>query len=404
VVDVIGRKAGSPRRRGGLRIVIPVAALTVAVGLSAAPSAAGVGAKPVDPSKLAWTRSPAGAPGAGNLNALASNGKLFVVGGLASGGGPGAPIWTSSDGLTWTQAKASATDFPAGSIVIDAVYDGKRFIAFGQPGSGGAGTLAWTSSDGKSWKRYRGKGFPAEPTGNPVAAARTKGGLLLLVRDASDVHSVWSARGDTWKSLGPVPAAGVSDVFLSRAVPEPSGKGYVVAGQQSRDATAWTSANGSQWDQEAVSTDAQGFESIHYVVDGGPGLVAVGVANGPDGNEIASAWISKDGAQWQPVDGGQEFAAQPGKSAGIDVAVRNDKSVLAAGHDGDKLALWTSTNGTTWKRVPDDPNFQIRSGTAALASGVVAANGRVVTIFRERRFTGTNFQLVGVGIVAGKAK
>lgn len=403
---MFGRKAGSPRRRGGLKIAIPVVALAVALGLSAAPSAARVGAKPVDPAKLTWARSPAGAPGAGNLNGLASNGKLFVVGGLAGGAAPGfVPIWTSSDGLTWAQAKASATDFPAGSVVIDIVYDGKRFIAFGQPGSGGAGALAWTSSDGKSWKSYKGKGFPAEPTGNPVAAARSKGGLLLLVRDdASDVHSLWSAQGDTWKSLGPVPAAGVSDVSLSRAVPQPSGKGYVAAGQQSRDATAWTSANGSQWNQTAVSTDAQGFESIRYVVDAGPGLVAVGVANGPDGNEIASAWTSKNGAQWQPVDGGQEFAAQPGNSAGIDVAVRNDKSVLAAGHDGDRLALWTSTNGTTWKRVPDDPNFHVRNGTSAGASGVVAANGRVVAIFRERRFTGTSFQLVGVGIVAGKAK
>jgi hypothetical protein len=387
---------------------VPVVVFTVAVGLIVSPgaSAAGLGAKPVDPAKLAWTRSPAGAPGAGNLNALASNGKLFVVAGLAAGGAAGfVPIWTSSDGLTWRQAKGTGSEFPAGTVVVDAVHDGKRFLAFGQPGNGGAGTLAWTSTDGKSWKSYKGKGFPAGPSEVPVAATLTKGGLLLLVRDnSSDVHSLWSARGNSWKSLGPVPAAGVSNVFLSVAASEPSGKGYVTAGQQSRDATAWTSTNGSQWNQVAVSSDPQGFESVSYLLGAGPGLVAVGVANGPDGAEIASAWTSKDGAQWQAANGGQEFVGQSGGAAGIDTAARNDKSVLAAGHDGDRLALWTSANGTSWTRVPDDPQFHVQNATAATASGVVAANGRVVAIFRERRFTGTTFQLVGVAIVAGKAK
>jgi hypothetical protein len=403
-------------RRGRFATLVPAVVLAVGLGLGSSSSVAlgsragrsstSLSAKAVESAKLVWTRSPAGAPGAGNLNGIASGGKLFVVVGLVGGGQPGAvPIWTSSDGLKWRVAKGPAAAFPGGTVLTDVVYDGKRFLAFGQPQSG-TGTLAWASSDGRTWKSYQPAGFPVSAAEIPIAATPTKGGLLLLVADPStNIYSLWSARGDRWESVGPVPGAGLSNVFLARAVPAPSAGGFVAVGQQSRDATAWTSSDGSQWSQVSVSDDPEGFESIQGVVAAGPGLVAVGVANGPTGSEIAYAWTSTDGAQWQPASGGlPEFVGESGAGLGMDTATLNGEAVLAAGHEGGALAFWTSPNGTSWKRVPDDPQFQVRSGTAADATGVVAASGRIVAIFRERRLSGTRFQTVGLGIVAGKAR
>jgi hypothetical protein len=388
-------------RSGRFALVLP-AVLAVVLGVGAAAPVA----KPADPDKLVWTRSAAGAPGAGNLNGIASDGRRFVVVGLVGGGEPGAvPIWTSSDGLRWRPARGPASAFPAGTVLTDVVHDGKRFLAFGQPESA-VGTLAWTSSDGLTWKSYAPKGFPVRAPEIPIAVTPTRRGLLLLVGDTeSNVHSLWSARGDRWESLGPVPAADASNVFLSDAVPAPSGGGFVAVGQQSRDATAWTSPDGSQWNQVAVSNDADGFESIHDVVAAGPGLVAVGVANGPVGTEIAYAWTSADGAQWEPASGAlPEFVGESRAGLAMDAATLNGESVLAAGHDGGAVALWTSSDGSSWKRVVDSPAFQVRNGTTADTSGVVADGGRIVVIFRERRFDGTRFQLVGLGIVAGSAR
>lgn len=88
------------------------------------------------------------------------------------------------------------------------------------------------------------------------------------------------------------------------------------------------------------------------VTVGGPGLVAVGQA----GSAVAKAavWTSTDGLTWSRVPGHEEiFAEAPMHSVtaggpGL-VAVG-----VAFGDATDSSAVWTSADGLTWSRVPHD--------------------------------------------------
>ncbi len=393
--------------------VVGAIGLALAVSIAATPTGAGAAnrsgrGEAVDPGKLVWAQSAGGAPGAGNLNGIATDGRRFVAVGLVSGFPPrSVPIWTSTDGLTWRSAKLARGAFPASTVIIDVVWQGKRFLAFGEPASGtGQGTLAWSSRDGLTWKRYKPKGFPVTAMDEPVAATGTKEGLLLLVGNSTtNGYSLWSSRADHWKSLGPAPATGAPSGTLF-AVQRARGRHrLVVAGTQSGatadDAAVWHSRTGASWSAAAVEgAQPDVFSGIKDLVPVGSALVAVGVADGPVGSEIAYAWRSTDGSTWSADRGSLPvFMAGSTAGQGMDAGVSNGKGVLAVGHDGGKLALWSSRDGTTWARVADKPTFSV--GSTATASGVAIARGRVVTLVRVRRFNGQSFDLVGLAIIAG---
>jgi hypothetical protein len=178
-----------------------------------------------------------------------------------------------------------------------------------------------------------------------------------------------------------------------------SGSKFAAAGRLDNIAAAWASADGSQWtagtiDELGVST----FSSIEGLVLHRGRFVGVGVANYP-GTEIGASWSSPDGVQWTPSGNTTELVSnQSGTSAGLRVATVAAGTVVAAGTDGSHVAVWTSRNGSTWKRTTDDSQLAVRSGTAAEPTGVAVANGHVVVTFREYR---SGDDLVGLGIVSG---
>jgi hypothetical protein len=384
-------------------------AITVVIGAlaSASPGAgAGAGGSSADPARpagIAWTRSPGGAPGAGNLNGLATDGKTFVAVGLVSNEGPGAPIWTSKDGLRWRQARGPVSAFPAGTIATKVVYDGERFLAFGRPKpSDGNATLAWSSPNGKRWAEYRGTGLDVPSGSYPASVAVTRDGLLLLVVDPDTGYTLFRSKGDQWRSLGAVTLAGGPSAVVAQVLAH--GSGLVGAGNLGRDAAAWTSDDGAQWTAATIDgVDPGAFETINDLVALESKLVGVGVAdNGVQ--ETAYAWTSTDGAQWTPPGDPTPFLPDEAVSGGIDVATVAGGTVYGAGHDGPRVALWTSGDAKTWERVADDPELQVRTGSFAEATGVAAAKGRVVLVFREQRLDGTSTSLVGLGIVSGASK
>ena len=396
--------------------VVGTVGLAVALVLAATASAAAAAHRSgssgtVDPAKLVWQRSLRGAPGAGNLNGIATDGRRFVAVGLVSRlPARAVPIWTSTDGLMWKAAKLARGTFPAGTLLIDVVRQGSRFLAFGEPASGtGQGTLAWSSPDGLTWKRYKPKGFPVTTTDQPVQATATNDGVLLLVGSSTtNRYSLWSSHADRWKALGAAPAAGAPPGTLVAAQLISDRHALVVAGTHSGattdNAAVWHSTTGARWSTATVEgAQPDVFSGIKDLVPVGSALVAVGVADGPVGSEIAYAWRSNDGISWS-ADRGSIPAFMAGSTAGqgMDAGVTNGHGVLAAGHDGGKLALWSSPNGKTWARVPDQPRFSV--GATATASGIAIAGGRVVTLVRIRRFNGQSFDLVGLAIISGHKK
>jgi hypothetical protein len=364
-------------------------------------------ARSVDVAHLSWTRSPAGAPGAGNLNGLATDGKRFVTIGLTGNSTVTGfvPIWTSSDGVRWKQATGPSSAFPANLVGTSVVHQGHRFLAFGYPRASTGTVLAWTSKDGTKWVRYHPKGFPPRgPGAAPQGATATKNGVLLRVVDVNGTWHLWGSNGDRWRALGDLPSAGQAST--SRTLPGRHGHGFVTVGTSNNAAAAWTSKTGSTWRTASIGGMAPGDGStIADAVAGGPGFVAVGSAAGP-GHEVADVWTSADGKLWQPASGNTAaFTGRSGTLTAMDVATTSGKNVIAAGTDRSSIAIWTSHGGRSWKEIPADLVRRVQTGVIARPTGVSVANGHVVVVLREESLNSTGgFDISGLGIISGSAK
>lgn len=100
-----------------------------------------------------WVQASSSAPWPARLRhaTLSFNDRLWVIGG---GDGPMAAdrvndVWSSEDGVTWTQATASAAWTPRYAFSA-AVFDNKMWIAGGNTASGPANDV-WHSVDGVTW-------------------------------------------------------------------------------------------------------------------------------------------------------------------------------------------------------------------------------------------------------------
>jgi hypothetical protein len=346
----------------------------------------------VDAAHLTWTRSPGGAPGAGNLNSS-------LVGFV--------PIWTSTDGLRWKRAQGPRSAFPANISVADVVHTGSRFLAFGYPRSSTDAVLAWTSKDGTKWTRYRAKGFP--PTSKPGAPASgatvTKTGVLLKVLDVNNTAHLWSMSNGRWRVLGDLPDVG--QTVVDRVLPTRNGRSFIAVGHSNNAAAAWTSKTGKTWSTKPILGMAPGDGStMEDAVASGHGFVAVGSGSGLD-HEVANAWTSSNGNRWQPVSGSTaRFTGHSGRQTAMTVATTYGTALIAAGYDGGNVGIWTSRDGRTWKDVPETIQFLVKTGTVGYSSGVAAGNGHVVVIFREEQYNSTSndYDITGLGILSGSAK
>jgi hypothetical protein len=125
-----------------------------------------------------------------------------------------------------------------------------------------------------------------------------------------------------------------------------------------------------------------GRQGINEVVAGGPGLVAVGVDETPDGDDAdAAVWTSPDGITWtrvthdEAVFGGDHYQTML-------AACSWEGGLVAVGADGPyddhDAAVWLSVDGITWVRLPHDENIfggddhQEMSAVAPWGEGLIA--------------------------------
>jgi hypothetical protein len=95
-----------------------------------------------------WALAPdlPGGQGFEGRDVVERSGTLVMVGGLIAGGR--AAAWTSTDGVTWRPAEASAS-FAAGSMVT-VIATPSGLLAVGSRNVDDAGV--WTSADGRAWR------------------------------------------------------------------------------------------------------------------------------------------------------------------------------------------------------------------------------------------------------------
>ncbi|HSG80304.1 MAG TPA: hypothetical protein VLD62_12035 [Acidimicrobiia bacterium] len=168
------------------------------------------------------------------------------------------------------------------------------------------------------------------------------------------------------------------------------------------DAAVWVSVDGSTWqrvphDEEALG--GPGSQDMLDVVEAGPGLVAVGIVDhaywggrrapwevrpgeGPLGSlpgyrheegrdDIdAAVWVSEDGITWERVGdpnavfSGPAYGSAPeAGDQGMEAVAVGKGLIVAVGSAHEDAAVWVSTDGYDWQRIPhDDAVFGGMSG------------------------------------------
>lgn len=134
------------------------------------------------------------------------------------------------------------------------------------------------------------------------------------------------------------------------------------------------------WSRIPHDPDVFGDARMLGVVVGGPGLVAVGSApsnpDAPGVDGVAAVWTSTDGIVWSRVphdeaifggDGDQVMSSVLASGPGL-LAVGE---VMDEGRDG-RAALWTSVDGLTWSRVSQDEALYSGGNEVAGGPGFVA--------------------------------
>jgi hypothetical protein len=192
-----------------------------------------------------------------------------------------------------------------------------------------------------------------------------------------------SPDGQTWRSL-PVGAAD-GQPWQVAAGPH----GIVAVGEIRGRQSSWASTDGLHWTWHrgafSASLESDEVATVRDVVATTDGWLAVGRVDPVCAYDCgrtpirALAWTSSDGITWEHVrrqaslvGGGMiSVAAIPG-------------GFVAVGTAGGHAAIWLSTDGRTWSRVPDDPIFAPPPGSGQAsyvdANGVASGHGTIVAV------------------------
>jgi hypothetical protein len=300
-------------------------------------------------------------------------------------GAADAVVWTSTGGLTWSRVPHDETVFggDGGQQMFDVTAGGPGLVAVGRDGptvDGEGNAAVWTSVDGFNWSRVPDDeavfGGPGEQ--RMVSVTVVGPGLVAVGFDRPAVDgegnaAVWtSPDGFTWSRVPHDDAVfGGENVQMMLSVTV-GGPGFVAVGSDGgvgSDAAVWTSPDGLTWSRvphdEAVFGGDDG-QAMFSVTAGGPGLVAVGNECGLDYScSDAAVWTSPDGLTWSRVPHDEAVFARSGALGDKDEVMLSvtagGPGLVAVGFDsvddcGWDSAVWTSPDGLTWSRVPDERN------------------------------------------------
>jgi hypothetical protein len=297
-------------------------------------------------------------------NLVAWRGELLAFGHApagAMGGGAGAQLWSSPEGITWT---AETLRLPDGLTMGFAVATGDRLWAYGATGgvdtAGDGESVILTSTDGRTWARS-----PLPRSNRQLAAP--SGDLLGLLRpgfDGVDGPGIYrTADLETWQVLSGEAAAVGYDVIdvggLLVMVGDDAATGDCGTGCH---ATGWWSTDsGRTW--QAVPVDGPSGTMHHVAALPNGTLVAVGDRIVDGDFPSPAAWVSvpvtTPAATPEPSPVPTASAAPIVRSwasiGSIPVDPMSFRDVV--GFDGGYVAVqwdrkaWFSPDGVSWEAV-----------------------------------------------------
>jgi len=150
----------------------------------------------------------------------------------------------------------------------------------------------------------------------------------------------WTASADDDQEVHAIAAGGPGFVAVGHVYPD------------TKDAAVWVSPDGISW--EAVGDQAAlggpDNQTMNDVVAGGPGLVAVGEEETPDGYD-GVVWVSENGRDWSRVADPDGVFGGPGWQD-IRSVVTGGPGLVAVGSVEGADQVWTSADGLTWVKEP----------------------------------------------------
>ncbi|MBI4559568.1 MAG: DUF1565 domain-containing protein [Candidatus Hydrogenedentes bacterium] len=304
-----------------------------------------------------WTQVTASAPWTARSShaAVAFGGKIYLFGGSNSYTGEKIgynDVWSSADGINWTQVTASAP-WAARDSRAAAVFAGKIWILGGNSDLGGNLNDIWSSADGSNWTQ--------DTTAAPWSARRGHAAVvhdnkLWIIGGDSNGQSltdVWSSPdGANWTQVtDAVPWTGrYSHTSLSLNGQLWLMGGFIGGDSMQMSSEIWSSPDGLNWTQvlirapwapRAWHTGAI-FDSKLWVIGGGGGILA-----------FNDAWSSPDGTNWT-----QTVATPPwGPRLGHSTSAHNNRLWVLGGIGGDfdgggqaPADVWSSSDGGNWQQ------------------------------------------------------
>ena len=263
--------------------------------------------------------------------------------------------WRSLDGgVTWRAVPADAAE---GTMTFVAALPDGTLVSVGRllDDRGSPSPAAWVSKP------------PVRPTATPVVTPAAGSGAQL---------------GDSWVAAQ-MPVVVGRPVGRIEAVTA-GGPGFVAVGRgcvntgadlPTCEGVVWTTTDGKAWhrtpagdptDTGAVFNPSGPEIGMFDVAAGGPGIVAIGYAARPD--MAATIWFSSDnGASWERAKIGDVGSTRVNAIAWDGrqfVMVGEDRSQwdgTLAGMDkaSARAAVWTSTDGYSFTRVPHSEIFDV---------------------------------------------
>jgi hypothetical protein len=332
-----------------------------------------------------------------NRVAAGENG-LMAVGRSGAVGSYDGAVWTSQDGETWSAVSPDPEVFGGdGEQEMLGVVEGPEgYVIVGFDSSGGDRNAAVWISDGVVFDRVDPTQTSLGGLGDQVMNRVVAGGPGLVAVGSDDDETgdsnagVWvSVDGTRWARANSASTLRGEGIQLMRSIVDYE-DGFVGVGREMTseglDAAVWKSA-GTSFDR-ILGTQATfggpGHQQMYTVATGGPGLVAVGSV-GSGGNIDAAVWTSADGETWdrlpndESVFGAEGVQEMYGVTAGPDrvVAVGYDDTSETTPDAGVEAAVWESDDGTEWSRVSSE---SLGGGDVQQIRGVLIHEGNVIAV------------------------
>ena len=365
----------------------------------------------------AWKGAGAGWPARRSFQAVAYQGRLYVLGGRTrQSSSDHNDVW-STDGVTWRQDKANNNDGWSARRGHQAVVHNDRMYVLG----GGAGSThgndvrsdVWSSADGVTWSLVTGSAdWPARKWHQAVAH---NGRIYVLggYDGSGRKNDVWSsADGSSWRFEG---NADWEVREYHRAVSH-QGRLYILGGQKiyhNDFNDVWSSLDGKSWRQEKANNNDFWLKRHGFGAVSRDGLLYVlGGARGWGVHLERDVWSSADGRSWTKV-GNAGWSARREPQAAV------FPSPLALPGIGETITLTLQVKSEiypfsarygvgeyTYSLLPKVPGFSIDGSSGVLrADGSAAVGGHTLTVQVEdeedsRAQTAVKIEVISVSIAA----